>query len=322
MNLTPQKIYEKLTNNDLDKKTSIDLLLSIIENSDEDQLRLESIEVLDKIRVKDEKIFKMIENLLVSDTNPELRNSALKYLFINYQERVLPPIKWAVKHETSYKCLVALIKTLAKVEDNESKKILIEELKKIRKVKYLNIERRYENKKYKKGIKRILKTSKLENFSHSHISEILVNFLTVKNLSEKLPNVFFEINPKNLLVEELDLSDYLEYEVKGTPWGWKNNISSISEIEGLNLLTNLKKLDLSNNQIEDIKKLKDLKSLTHLTISNNKLKDLKNLSFLQSFPNLEYLDLCGNKIVNYIKPTDFKPEIKLVLKQYHVERFK
>ena len=321
MNLTPQKIYEKLNNNDLDKKSSIDLLLSIIENSDEDQLRLESIEVLDRIRAKDEKIFKIIENLFVSDTNPELRNSALNYLFINYQERVLPPIKWAVKHETSYKCLVALLKTLAKVEDTESKKILIEELKKIRKIKYLNIERRYENKKYQKGIKKILKTNNLESFSHSHISEIIINFLTVKHLSEKLPNVYFEINPKSLLVEELDLSDYLEYEVKGTPWGWKNNISNISEIEGLNLLRNLKKLDLSNNQIEDIKKLKDLKSLTHLMISNNKLNDLKNLSFLQSFPNLEFLDLCGNKIVNYIKPTDFKPEIKVVLKRYLVERF-
>jgi len=80
-------------------------------------------------------------------------------------------------------------------------------------------------------------------------------------------------------------------------------------------------LDLSNNQIEDINKLKDLNSLTHLMISNNKLKDLKNLNFLQSFPNLEYLDLCGNKIVNYIKPTDFKPEIELILKRYLVERF-
>jgi len=321
MNLTPQKIYEKLNNNDLDKKSSIDLLLSIIENSDEDQLRLESIEVLNKISVNDEKIFKIIENLFVSDTNPELRNSALNFLFLNYQERVLPPIKWAVKHETSYKCLVALIKTLAMVENTESKKILIEELKKIRKVKYLNLERRYENKKFKTAIKRILKTRNLEIFSHSHISEIIINFLTIKHLSEKLPNVYFEINPTNLLVDELDLSDYLEYEVKGTPWGWKNNISSISEIEGLNLLRNLKKLDLSNNQIEDINKLKDLNSLTHLMISNNKLKDLKNLNFLQSFPNLEYLDLCGNKIVNYIKPTDFKPEIELILKRYLVERF-
>ncbi len=321
MNLTPQKIYEKLSNNELDKKSSIDLLLSIIENSDDDQLRLQSIEVLDKIRAKDENIFKVIENLLVSDTNPELRNSALNYLFINYQERVLSPIKWAVKHETSYKCLVALIKTLAEFENDKSKKILIDELKKIRKIKYLNIDRRYENRKFKTGLKKFLKTSKFEKFSHNQISEIIINFLTIKHLSEKYPNVYFEINPQSLLVEELDLSDYLEYEVKGTPWGWKNNISKISEIEGLDFLRNLKKLDLSNNQIEEIQKLKDLKSLTHLMISNNKLKDLKNLRFLQSFPNLEYLDLCGNKIVNYIKPTDFKPEIKLILKRYLIERF-
>ncbi|MFW9946884.1 MAG: hypothetical protein ACFFDX_08665 [Candidatus Odinarchaeota archaeon] len=321
MNLTPQKIYEKLNNNDLDKKSSIDLLLSIIENSDEDQLRLESIEVLDRIRAKDEKIFKMIENLLVSDTSPELRNSALNYIFINYQERILPLIKWAIKHETSYKCLVALIETLAKVKDIESKNILIEELKKIRKVKYLNIERRYENKKFKRGIKRILKTSNLESISHRHISEIIVNFLTVKHLSEKFPNVYFEISPISLQVEELDLSDYLEYEVKGTPWGWKNNISSISEIEGLSLLRNLKKLDLSNNQIEDIDKLKDLKLLTHLIISNNKLKDMRNLNPIQNLPNLEFLDLCGNEIANHIKKSDFKPEIKVVLKRYLVERF-
>ncbi|MFX0026894.1 MAG: leucine-rich repeat domain-containing protein [Candidatus Hermodarchaeota archaeon] len=321
MNLTPQKIYEKLINNHLDKKSSIDLLISIIENSNDEQLRLDSIDVLNKISVKDEKIFKIFENLLVSDTNPELRNSALNYLFINHQERVLMPIKWAIKHETTYKCLVALIKTLAKVENSASKKILIEELKKIRKVKYLNIERRYENKKFKKGLKRILKTSNLETLSHSQISEIIVNFLTVKHLSEKFPNVYFEINPKSLQVEELDLSDYLEYEVKGTPWGWKNNISNISEIEGLSLLKNLKKLDLSNNQIEDIDKLKDLKLLTHLIISNNKLKDLNNLHAIQSLPHLEFVDLCGNEIVNHIKKSEFKPEIKVVLKRYFVERF-
>lgn len=319
--LTPHKIFEKFCQNELDKTSSIELLLSIIENSADNPLRLESIDILNKIRVNSEAVFKIIENLMISDASPEIRTSALNCLFTNFQEKVITPIKWMITHETVFECLIAILKTLAEIENDESKNLLRAELKKIRFIKYLNPERNYKNKKYKKLIKKLLKSNKLEKFSHRQISEIIINFLTVKRLSEKFPNVFFEINSKNLLVEELDLSDYLEYEVKGTPWGWKNNILSLSEIEGLEHLKSMKKLDLSNNQIQDVKGLRNLKSLTHLILTNNKIKEQDNLPILNDLPQLEYLDICGNEVIKYLNQSKFNPRIRILSKRYLEARF-
>ncbi|MFW9771814.1 MAG: leucine-rich repeat domain-containing protein [Promethearchaeota archaeon] len=312
---SPNKIFEKFCQNELDKTSTIELLLSIIENSSADHLRLESIDILNKIGVNGDTVFRVIENLMISDLNPELRISSLNLLFTNYQEKVLNPIKWMINYETSFKVLIIIIKTLAKIESDNSKNLLLTELKKIGSVKYLNLERNYKNKKYKKLVKKLLKSNKIEKFSHKQISEIIVNFLIVKHLSEKFPNVFFELNPQTLLVESLDLSDYLEYEVKGTPWGWRNNISNLSEIEGLENLEALYTLDLSNNQIRCIKDLNRLKSLTHLNLSNNKIKDPDNLSYLNDLPNLEYLNLCDNEVSNFLTPSSLNPKIRIISKR-------
>ncbi|MFX0032618.1 MAG: leucine-rich repeat domain-containing protein [Candidatus Hermodarchaeota archaeon] len=316
MSLNPKEIYEKFSQKVLDKNTALILLESIIENSEDNKLRLESIDILKKIGINDKYTYQFIENLLISDSNPEIRKLALDLVYKDHPEKILKLIKWIVKNEMPYSFLIAVIKTLEIMGNEESKRILIEELKKVKKVKYLNEEKRYENRKYKKVLKRLFKTSKIETFTHKQISDIISNFLIIKHLSGKFPNVFFELNPQTALVEQLDLSNYLEYEVKGTPWGWNNNISNILEIEGLEHLNAIKKLDLSNNQIQNIKELGILKSLTHLILSNNKIKDQGNLGFLDDLSNLEYLDLSGNEVVIHLKTLKLNPKIRIVSKRY------
>jgi len=321
MSLDPKEIFEKFSRKDLDKNSALILLESIIENSEDNKLRLESIDTLKKIGINDKHTYQLIENLLISDTDPDIRKLALDIVYKDYPEKILKLIKWTVKHETSYNFLIAVIKTLEIMGNEESKRILIEELKKVKKVKYLNEERRYENRKYKKVLKKLFKTTKIESLTHKQISDIITNFLTIKHLSGKFPNVFFELNPQTALVDQLDLSDYLEYEVKGTPWGWKNNISNIFEIEGLEYFNAIKKLDLSNNQIQNIKELSNLKSLTHLILSNNEIKDQDNLRLLNELSNLEYLDICGNEVVKYLVSSKFNPRIRIITKRYLEARF-
>ena len=194
--------------------------------------------------------------------------------------------------------------------------ILIEQIKEIRKTHYISLENGYENKRYKKALKPLIRRNKINSFSHKELGAILINFFTIKTLIEEIPNVYFELNSTNLLVEKLDLSDYLEFEVKGTPWGWKNNIRKISEIPGLENLKYLKRLDLSNNQIENVEGLVGLKSLTHLVLSNNQISDIDNLEYLKQFSKLQFLDLCGNEIVNFIKKGDFDPNTRVLLNRY------
>ena len=316
MELNPDAIYEDYINNRLDKLTIIKQLISIIENYDDNIIREDSIKVLGKMKLISENLFELFENLLLSDSNENIRNAAAKYLSEHHLNDSLAVFKWSIQHEKSYKCLLTIVKALVKINSKGSKTVLIEQLKKIRKTRYINLEKGYENKRYKKALKPLIKRNKIINYSQKQLGEILINFFTIKTLIEEIPNVYFELNSTNLLVEKLDLSDYLEFEVKGTPWGWKNNIRKISKIPGLENLRYLKKLDLSNNQIENVKGLVGLKNLTHLVLSNNQISDIDNLEHLKHLSKLQFLDLCGNEIVNFIKKDDFNPNTRVLLNRY------
>ena len=316
MELNPDRIYEDYINNRLDKSTTIEQLISIIENYDDDTTREDSIKALAKIKLTSENLFALFENLLLSDSSENIRNVAANYLSVNHLNSSLPVFEWSIQHEKSYNCLLTVVKALVKINSSESKIILIEQIKKIRKTHYISLEKGYENKRYKKALKPLIRRNKINSFSHKELGAILINFFTIKTLIEEIPNVYFELNSTNLLVERLDLSDYLEFEVKGTPWGWKNNIRKISKIPGLENLRYLKKLDLSNNQIENVKGLVGLKNLTHLVLSNNQISDVDNLEHLKHLSKLQFLDLCGNEIVNFIKKDDFNPNTRVLLNRY------
>lgn len=316
MVLTPEEIFEELKKNRINKFTAYDLLISLVENSKSENIRVESIKSLEKIGLYNNKIFIILENLLISDSNKKIRKAAAEFLKNKFLEKALKPFKWAIKHEDDYECLMTIIQTLKKINNDESKLILFNEIKRIIKTKYINKEKKIENKKFKKIIKKLIKSKKYEIFTHNELSEILINYITIANLTTQYPNVYYKLNPQNGLINELDLSDYLEYEVKGTPFGWKNNIKSISEIVGLNHLHHLKKIDLSNNQIEDVKELVNFEYLTHLILTNNKISELENLEYIKALRNLEYLDLRYNDIVNKINPYEFDTNIRVLLKDY------
>ncbi len=318
MDLTPKEIYKDLMYNKINQVTAYNLLTSLVENSDDENIRLESILNLEKIGLFNDNLFIFLENLLISDSNPKIRNAAAQFLKNKFLKNAITPLKWAVKHETNYECLITIIQTLEKINSHESKLILINQMKKIIKTKYLNKERKIENKKFKTVIKKMIKIKKVESFTHSELAAIIINYLTIFNLLKKYLNLYFELDSQNGLIRELDLSDYLEYEVKGTPFGWKNNIKSISEITGLNHLQNIKKIDLSNNQIENVKDLIHLHNLTHLILINNKISKRENLNYLKSLPNLEYLDLRGNNLGKIISLHEFDSKIKVLLKYSYI----
>lgn len=319
MNLSPKKVLEQFERNEINNSIAFDQLVSFIENSENEQFREEAIQILDRIGIFNNKLFRILENILVSDSNEKIRKIALKFLERRFLNKAITLLKWAIDHEDDYECIITIIKSLKKLNTEESKLILFNETKKIMKTKYLNKEKRIENKKFKKVLKRLLKTKKYELFTHKELSLILINFITIANLTKQYPNVFYEINPENGLLNELDLSDYLEYEVKGMPFGWKNNIKTISEINGLKYLKDLKKIDLSNNQIKNIQELANLGNLTHVILTNNNIIELENLEYIKKLQNLEHLDLRNNEIVKKIHSNEFNPRIRVLLKDFYIK---
>ncbi|UCC20702.1 MAG: leucine-rich repeat domain-containing protein [Promethearchaeota archaeon] len=314
MDLTPEEISKGFKNKKINKITTYNLLTSLIENSENEDIRLESIIRLEEINIINNELFSFLENLLISDSERKIRINATKFLTNKFLEKAINPLKWAIKHETDFECLITISQSLAKINNNESNLILINEIKKIIKTKYLNKERKIENKKFRKVLKKLFKSKNIANFSQEELAEVLINYLVISNLINQYPNVYYELDPQIGVVTELDLSDYMEYEVKGTPFGWKNRIISISEIKGLKYLNFLKKIDLSNNQIENVHELVKFGNLTHLILANNKINELKNLEYIRKLPNLEYLDLRRNNIVNKIDLNEFNSRMRVLLK--------
>lgn len=318
MNLSPKNIFDQLQKNEISKSFAFDQLISFVENSDNEHIREEAIETLDRVGIFDNRLFKFLENILISDSNEKIRKAVLKFLEKRYLNKAIVPLKWALNHESNYENLIIIIKSLKKANSEESKKILFNKTKEIIHTRYINKDKRIENRKFKEVLKKLLTTKKYELFSHKELCLILINFMTIVNLTKLYPNVSYEINPENGLLFELDLSDYFEYEVKGIPFGWKNNIKSISEIEGLNYLKFLEKIDLSNNLIEDIKELANLKNITHLTLSKNNISNIENLEYLKKFKRLEYLDLRDNEIASKIQSNEFNPGIRVLLRDSYL----
>jgi len=316
MNSIPKNIYKDFKNKKINIHTAFDLLTSLFENDDNELVRESAIKTLENLGLFNDRFFFILEHALISDSNVKIRTLATTILRKKFIDKAFNPLMWALKHETDLKCLIIIIESLAHINTHDSKLILLNEIKKIMKIKWINKDRRIENNKYKKIIKKLYKSKELSLFTQKKLAEILINFLIVKNLCNSFPNVFFEIDPNNGLVMELDLSDYLQYEVKGTPFGWKNDINSLSEIVGLKYLKNLKRIDLSNNQIKDVMDLIYLKNLQHVVLINNKISEEKNLEYLKKLPKLEFLDLRDNMIAKKTQLNEFNPKIRVILKDY------
>ena len=121
--LTPEKIQKDVSTGDLGKENAVELLLSLIEGSDNIQIRVESINALEKINLQSERIFKILENYLISDENAVVRASVAKYIINNFSEDGLSALKWVIQHERSPLVLKTFYDSIEKFENPHLKHI-------------------------------------------------------------------------------------------------------------------------------------------------------------------------------------------------------
>ena len=65
--LSPETIYSGLKNKEISRNIAIDQLISLIEGNNNPKIRSESISILNKLKIRDPKIFKIIESSLLAD---------------------------------------------------------------------------------------------------------------------------------------------------------------------------------------------------------------------------------------------------------------
>jgi len=322
MDLIPGKIFEEYQKNNLDKQSAVDLLISLIDNSDNDNIRVACIEDIEKIGVKSLKIYKLLENLLISDSRELVRIAAAKLLGKSFVEnyKALKPMKWAIQHDDSPTCLKtvydALITIITNIssqsEDKLSKVILLDEIKKIRK------------KDFKIGFEILCETRKLESFTKKELADILFNYFTISLLEKTYWRLKYKI--EKCKVTELDfifkgltgIPDAIRClsslkilifrynQIMNIP-DWIDSLSSL-EIMNLNVnnitnlpesigaLSSLKELSLWKNELKNLPEaITSLSSLESLNLRLNQLESLPEL--IGNLYPLKELDLHDNKLI-------------------------
>jgi hypothetical protein len=106
--LNPNSIYQKIIKNKITKFEAIDFLIPIIEKSDDTSLRLECLNVLNKLNVKNQAIFEILESCLISDEYEDIRIISAEIILSNYLEVGLKSLEWAILNDKSSKLLSLL----------------------------------------------------------------------------------------------------------------------------------------------------------------------------------------------------------------------
>ena len=116
--VSPETICHKVVNNQLTKIAATELLISLLEESNNDEIRAKSIDAFSKLGLRTQKIFRIIENCVLSDTSALVRRVAIRVLVQDFPKKdnyLL--LKWAVNYENSVVVVKQLLDLFNYIDD-------------------------------------------------------------------------------------------------------------------------------------------------------------------------------------------------------------
>ena len=110
--LNPNTIYQKILQDKINRIEGIEFLISIVEKSDTPSARLESLKILYRLKTQDQIVFKTLENCIISDESEEIRIISAKIVLENYLHIGEKCLEWALLNDKSSRLLKVLGKML------------------------------------------------------------------------------------------------------------------------------------------------------------------------------------------------------------------
>jgi len=305
--LSPIAINNALQTGELSKEKALELLKSLIESSNDAQIRSQSIEILNNIGVIDNENFKILENSLVSDENAIVRASAVKGIILNFTDKGLGLLEWVVNNDRSPLVLKVLfdkienseVESFKKMEQNLTNwnKDFSERLNIVPKEAkfFLDLEALFAQNKtnYK------IDPDSYKNFQQLSDSKDSDPWLLIKNKHVEILN--FNYYNWKFIKENQDIIDsfsklrYLDVFLNSIN-KYRYDDNYFQEIpDSIGRLTYLRKLILKGNKIQRIpESIGKLTSLKELNLSHNNIQDIPlSIKFLK---DLEKLNLKHNSI--------------------------
>ena len=300
MVLAHSKILEKFRDKRIDKKSALEQLLALIENSSSFKIRLKCIQIISQIWKMNEKtaslsenIFKVFENLLISDSNESIRNAAALFLSSNFNDKAYKPMKWALHNdysqlvlETILNSLINFLLVLKKQDSKLVKPFLLQELQNI------------VDKDFKIKIQRYLQESSQKDTISDYIT-ILMNYFSLTYFKKVIWRLKYEI--EDCRVTQLD---FIFKNLTSFPEAIKN-LTSLKKLifrynqlthlpHWIGILNDLEHLNLNVNNINHLPdSFGDLGSLKELYLWKNELSNLP-----ESFSNLSELAILNLRLNN------------------------
>ncbi len=310
MTLTPKAIYQDLKNKVLDKSSAINSLISLIDNIESIDARVQSIEILGKIGLKfklngkKNQIFDFLENLLISDSNESVRRISAELIKNIFKNKAISPFEWSLKHENSMAYLFAIIRALGEINSKNARMLLLDEINKI------------ESQKFKRSLQNLHLDISSEEIPSYELVEIMISYKILDYFKRNHNKIDFEVDKGRVI--KLNLSHIMQKHVFG--WNILETLPSfISELKSLKYLdlrknmisklpnsfgslSNLEYLDLSYNELKSLpESIKSLKSLKFLDLSWNKITSLPK--WIKALSSLEVLKVDGNNLEEILSST-------------------
>jgi Leucine-rich repeat (LRR) protein len=319
--LTPDRIQKSLSTGDLTRENAAEQLISLIEGSNNTEIRIQSIKIFEKLKIQNENLFKIMENCLISDENGLIRAEVAKYIIQNYLEEGITALIWSIQHDKSPLVLILFFDFIEKFESPQFESIK-EELfvwnkdfsKKIGIVPqesrfFLDLEVLFAKSKenysidpysyeFFETIKSINERDPWLNIKDNHVQSLTFNYFNWK---------YVKFN-SDILKSFLKLQD-IEVYLNSLRKYSQNDVLLQSVPESIGTLSSLEKLNLRRNGLETLpNSFKNLTLLKELDLSYNRLEEIPE--YIYTFNNLETVNIKHNNIQNI--PESSSNKIKVI----------
>ncbi|TFG27681.1 MAG: hypothetical protein EU532_07000 [Promethearchaeota archaeon] len=117
--ISAEKVYNEVLSKEISSSAAIEILISLLEGSNNNKIRMKSLEVLGKICHKTKRAFKILENILVSDENPSIRAKAASIIINKYINEGFTSLEWIIQYDNSKLVLKTLIKLFKKIKNHK-----------------------------------------------------------------------------------------------------------------------------------------------------------------------------------------------------------
>jgi hypothetical protein len=326
--LTPEAILTDVARGKMKKSLAVEFLFSLIEKSNNPELRRSCILTLQKLGIpKDfmESVYKTIESCLLSDEDPRVRDSAALLISEQLLKYGINALSWTIHHDPSpivMKGLVEFFIENQQISQNLTEHSLVwltnyahklgiapEEARFFLEVECLFAERidNYEISNdsyyYFQHISNLESREPFIIISKQHIEVLRFNFYNWFYL-KKNQDIITSFSKIQDLASFLSLHKQYDINFKDPP-SLPSSIRHLSHLKVLNLrgnkiksipnyllsLSNLRELDLGDNSIEKIPNtLLQLKKLKVLSLENNNFQDIPSdlEEYFASLDKFEY----------------------------------